>query len=69
MNKPYQSFIYIIGFLQIFAGPFIAGLIFGFLAYTFIGGTAGLIVAILFALFGLVLGVVMASRDSKKKKQ
>jgi hypothetical protein len=68
MNKPYQSFLYNIGFLQVFAGPFIAGLIFGFLAYTFIGGIAGLIVAMVFALFGLVLGLVMATRDLKKKK-
>lgn len=55
-----------LGWLQIFISPFLAGLGIGFAIYLCIPGTTGLIIAISIAILGLILGIIWATRIWKK---
>jgi hypothetical protein len=64
----FENLTEVIGWLQIFIGPFIAGLVIGFIFYLWIPNTAGLIIAVLFILLGLIIGAIIATRIWKKKQ-
>jgi F0F1-type ATP synthase assembly protein I len=51
--------------LQELAYPLIAGVIFGILIYAFVPGITGIIIGTVFALFGLVVGIIAANRASR----
>jgi hypothetical protein len=55
-----------IGWLQIIASPFIGGIIVGGIIYLLIRNTLGVVIAILFACTGLITGIVLANRISRK---
>jgi uncharacterized membrane protein YdjX (TVP38/TMEM64 family) len=56
----------VIGWLQIVASPFIGGIIIGGILYLLIGNTLGLVIGILVVCIGLVTGIVLANRISRK---
>ena len=55
-----------IGWLQIVASPFIGGIIVGGIIYLLIRNTLGVVISILFACTGLITGIVLANRISRK---
>jgi hypothetical protein len=55
-----------IGWLQIVASPFIGGIIVGGIFYLLIRNTLGVLIGILLACTGLITGVVLANRISRK---
>lgn len=57
----------LVGWLQIFASPFLTGLIIGAIIYFLKPDTSGFIIAILIAILGLVTGIVWATRVWRKK--
>lgn len=57
----------ILGLLQIVASPLLAGLVLGFLIYILVADTTGIVMGVLVALVGLVIGIVCATRVWKKK--
>ena len=57
----------VLGWLQIFVSPFLAGLGVGFIFYLWLPGTIGLVIAIFIAFLGLVGGIIWATRIWKKK--
>jgi hypothetical protein len=63
----FQLFTEIVGWLQIFASPFLMGLIIGAIVYFFKPGTTRLIIAIFIAATGLFTGIVCANRIWRKK--
>ena len=56
----------IAGWIQIVFSPLLAGIIVGALVYLAIGGTAGIILAILVSIIGLITGIVWANKIRKK---
>ena len=63
----FELFTEIVGWLQIFASPFLMGLIIGAIVYFFKPGTTRLIIAIFIATTGLFTGTVWANRIWRKK--
>jgi hypothetical protein len=55
----------LIKILQELAFPLIGGVIFGILIYAFVPGITGIIIGTVFALFGLVVGIIAANRASR----
>lgn len=53
--------------LQIVASPLLAGLVLGFLIYISVPYTTGIVMGLLVALVGLVIGIVWATRVWKKR--
>ena len=58
----------VLGWLQIFIAPFLIGLVIGFVFYLWILNAIGLITAIIIALLGLIIGIILATRIWKKKR-
>lgn len=56
-----------IGWLQIVASPLIPGVVVGIVVYINYPSTTGLLIAILFPLLGLTLGLIWATRIWRKK--
>ena len=57
----------IFGWLQIFASPFLIALAVGFIIYLSMPGKLGIIIAILVAVLGLIIGIIWATKTWKKK--
>jgi hypothetical protein len=67
MFKAIAFLIEAIGWLQIAAGPLTAGLGLGFLAYTALPESAGVVIAAILSSSGLIAGIIMATRVWKKR--
>lgn len=63
----FEHFIEIMGWLQIVASPFLATSIIGAIIYFSKPNTARLIIAIAIVLFGLILGIVWATKIWRTK--
>jgi len=63
----FELFTEIVGWLQIFASPFLMGLIIGSIIYFFTPGITRLIIAVFIAITGLFTGIVWANRIWRKK--
>ena len=63
----FDLFAEVIGWLQIFASPFLIGLIIGALIYFPKPNTSRSVIAILVIILGLVTGIIWATRAWKKK--
>lgn len=63
----FELFTEIVGWLQIFASPFLMGLIIGSIIYFLKPGTTRLIIAVFIVITGLFTGIVWAIRIWKKR--
>ena len=63
----FELFTEIVGWLHIFASPFLVGLIIGSIIYFFKPHTTRLIIAVFIAIIGLFTGIVWANRIWRKK--
>ncbi len=63
---PFESFTEIMGWLQIVASPLLLGSVIGFLIYVSNPNTTRLLCGIGIALLGLIIGIIWATRVSKK---
>jgi uncharacterized membrane protein (DUF485 family) len=57
----------VVGWLQIVASPFLAGLVIGFLIYLYTPDTLGILLGIAVAFIGLIVGAVWATKVWKGK--
>lgn len=62
----FEFFVELIGWIQIMASPFLAGLIIGFIFFLTIPGVLGLSIGIIIAFIGLIVGVLFATKVWKK---
>jgi hypothetical protein len=65
--KPFILFTEIIGWLQIFASPFLIGVLVGGVVYFSIGNKTGLVIGSIFAGSGLIVGIIWATRVWRKE--
>lgn len=65
--KPFILFTEIIGWLQIFASPFLIGLIIGGAVYFSLHNKTGIIIGSIIAGTGLIVGIIWATRIWRKK--
>jgi hypothetical protein len=65
--KPFILFTEIIGWLQIFASPFLIGVLIGGIVYFSISNKTGLIIGSIIAGSGLLAGIIWATRIWRKE--
>jgi hypothetical protein len=65
--KLIEKFVALLAWVQIMVTPFFGGVIIGFLNWLTFHNTRGMIVGIAISLLGLVLGIVWAEKERKKK--
>lgn len=63
----FNLFLEIFGFIRIVASPFLIGLAIGFGIYASKPDNVGLIIAISIASIGLIIGIIWATKISRKK--
>ena len=63
----FEKFTETFGWLLIVCSPFLLGLAVGIFCYYYIDGFAGMAIGILFALTGLVVGILWANKKLKGK--
>lgn len=68
MTKFFEKITELIGWLQIAASPFLVGLIIGAVVYLSNQTRGNLMIGIVIALIGLVIGIILANRVYKSKK-
>jgi hypothetical protein len=66
-KSAFEYFTEIVGWVQIVASPFLAGLIIGAIIYFSKPNRLTLLIAIVIAIIGLTMGVVWATRVWRKK--
>jgi hypothetical protein len=57
----------IFAWVQIVVSPLLAGLVLGFIAYLFTPDTLGIILGVAFAVIGLIIGVIWATKICKNE--
>lgn len=65
--KLFIFFSDMIAWLQIFASPFLIGLLLGFVAYISLNDRLAIVVALSLAFAGLVIGVIWATRVQRRR--
>ena len=63
----FETFLEVLGWLQIFASPFIVGCIIGAVVYFAKSDLIGLILAIAIVLTGIIIGAVWATKVWRKR--
>lgn len=63
----FELFIEVCGWLHIVASPLLLGLLMGFIVYLVKPDTIGIIIGISIAAFGLIIGMIWATRVWKRK--
>ena len=66
-RSTFETFSEIVGWLQIFASPFLIGLFIGALIYIARPNILTLTIGIIVAITGLILGIIWATKIWKKK--
>lgn len=67
MTKIFEWFAEIVGWLRIVASPLFLGLIAGIVIYGFNPGGSGLLIGAIVALISLIIGIMWATKISKKQ--
>lgn len=65
MNKIFEIITEIVGWIQIMLSPTLLGILFGFGIYYYFPNQIGMILGILSAIIGLIIGIIWATKKYK----
>ena len=66
MQNFFETIIEVVSYIKIVLSPLLVGVLFGIIAYAYIGEQAGIIIGFCLALVGLIAGILLAQWARKK---